>query len=200
MKTSTSKSSRWCCAPGRWRSRTLAHAAEDFKGNWTIMPSSEAGKVHFGLMHRHDGGNSNHESDWPTSAFQGLDLTRSRQTRRELHHHSRRGPVHLRRLPQRRRRRRHLPLRAGRADIAAAMSALGFAGIDDDKQFAMAVHDVSLDFAKAIKAERLTTWTPTSSSRSGIFDVTPAVHPRDARGRLAGDATRQAGRVPRSMA
>ena len=49
-------------------------AAEDFKGNWTISSSKQAGQVHFGLIHHMHGGNSQHQSDWPVSEFQGLDL------------------------------------------------------------------------------------------------------------------------------
>ena len=41
------------------------------------------------------------------------------------------------------------------ASYVKSMKALGFTGIDDEKQFAMAVHDVTLEFAKAMKAEKL---------------------------------------------
>ena len=51
-----------------------SHAGE-FKGNWTISPSTEAGQVQFSLIHRHDGGYSQSQSDWPVSEFQGLDLS-----------------------------------------------------------------------------------------------------------------------------
>ena len=36
----------------------VAHAAEEFKGNWTIRPAEAAGQVEFGLMHRMHGGRS----------------------------------------------------------------------------------------------------------------------------------------------
>src|SRR6187549_1343501 len=51
-----------------------ALAAEDFKGNWTLSASDQPGKVQFGLSHRMHGGSSQSESDWPVSAFQGLDF------------------------------------------------------------------------------------------------------------------------------
>jgi hypothetical protein len=75
MKTSTSKVLALVLCAWALVNVNVALAAEEFKGSWTISPSNEAGKVHFGLMHRHKGGNMNHESDWPVSAFQGLDLT-----------------------------------------------------------------------------------------------------------------------------
>ncbi|HEY6123077.1 MAG TPA: hypothetical protein VIV63_00385, partial [Steroidobacteraceae bacterium] len=52
-------------------------SAETFRGNWTIAPAKEAGKVRLALMHRMHGGSSHHESDWPASALQGLDLSAS---------------------------------------------------------------------------------------------------------------------------
>jgi hypothetical protein len=129
--------------------------ADDFKGTWTIRPAEEAGKIYFGLAHRRHGGNSQHESDWPTSAFQGLDL--ATRARHDVSFTITRD--------------------AGRFDcegflkdgegagtfkfalnpaFVKDMAALGFGGIDDEMQFGMAVHDVSLEFARQMKAERLT--------------------------------------------
>ena len=59
-------------------------------------------------------------------------------------------------------------------------SALGFSGIDDEEQVAMAVHDVTLDFARQMKGEQLQGSTPiahrvqepTKSRRSSF--ATPA--------------------------
>src|SRR5690349_21974167 len=108
--------------------------AEEFKGTWTIRPAEEAGKVYFGLAHRMHGGSSQHEDDWPTSAFQGLDLTT--RTRHDVTFNVSRD--------------------AGRIDCdgfikegegagtfkftanptyAKDMAALGFGDIDDEKQF-----------------------------------------------------------------
>jgi hypothetical protein len=172
MKTSTSKVLALVLCAWTLAMAPLASAAEDFKGSWTIMPSSEAGKVHFGLMHRHRGGSMNHESDWPTSAFQGLDLTA--RGKRDVNFNIVRdagrftcegylndqdGAGIFRFAPD--------------ARYAGAMAALGFAGVDDEKQFAMAVHDVTLDFAKAIKAERLSGMDTDKLIAFGIFDVTP---------------------------
>ena len=48
-----------------------ALAAEEFRGHWTLEPSKEADHVRFGLSHHSRDGSSQHESDWPVSAFQG---------------------------------------------------------------------------------------------------------------------------------
>ena len=131
-----------------------AQAAPEFKGNWTLSASDQPGQVQFGLSHRMQGGYSQSESDWPVSAFQGLDLgvqgkrdvqfTIARDAGRfscegYLNNGEGAGVFHF--TPD--------------ASYVHSMSALGFDGIDDEKQFAMAVHDVTLEFAKAMKDEKV---------------------------------------------
>src|SRR5690348_6710431 len=53
---------------------SAATFAAEMKGNWTLAPSKEAGQVQFGLYIRNDDSNLQTTSDWPTGAFQGLDL------------------------------------------------------------------------------------------------------------------------------
>ncbi len=53
---------------------SAATPAAEMKGNWTLSPSREAGQVQFGLYIRNEGNNIQSPSDWPISAFQGLDL------------------------------------------------------------------------------------------------------------------------------
>ena len=130
-----------------------AHA-EDFNGTWTIRPSEEAGQVYFGLQQHMHGGTSNNESDWLAGEFLGLDLaTRERHDvefsiardagRFEcdgfIKEGTGAGVFHF----------------TPNAGYAKEMAALGFNGIDDDKQFAMAVHDVSVEYAKEMKARNL---------------------------------------------
>jgi hypothetical protein len=132
---------------------TAAFAAEE--GSWTLLPADEAGKVHFTVLQRRARGTSQSGSDWPVSAFQGLDLaTRARHDVAFA-----------------------LVSDAGRLDcegyladgegvgtfrftpdpsFVPAMRDLGFGGIDEDEQFAMALHDVSLEFARQMKGENLT--------------------------------------------
>jgi len=131
-----------------------ACAAEDFRGSWTMMPSSEASQVRFGMSRRWNGNSSQHESDWPVSAFQGLDL--AQKARHDVQFTVARDAGVIRCEGY---------LKEGEgagvfhftpdSKYVQAMDALGFDGIDDEKQFAMALHDVSLEFARAMKAEKL---------------------------------------------
>ena len=130
----------------------FAPAADEFRGSWTIRPAEDAGNLYFGLARRHAGSSMNSESDWPRSVFQGLDLATT--ARHDVSFHITRD--------------------AGRIDCEGyleqgegagtfrftpdggyvqAMGALGFAGIEAEEQFAMAVHDVSLEFARQMKSQ-----------------------------------------------
>lgn len=123
-------------------------------GDWTIRKSDEAGKVEFSLMERHRGGNSNNESDWPASSFPGVDF--SKPGRQEVRFTISRdagkiqcdgyldngegaGVFHFEPDP----------------NYAREMHALGFS-VDEERQYSMAVLDVSLEFARQMKAENLT--------------------------------------------
>ena len=147
---------------------STAFAAEE--GSWTLMPAEEAGKVHLTVIQRHERGMSHSGSEWPVSALQGLDLTT---------------------------RARHdvtftIARDAGRFDcegyltdgegagvfrftpdpsFVGAMRDLGFGGIDEDEQFAMALHDVSLDFARQMQSENLTEMDSDKLIAFRIFDV-----------------------------
>lgn len=147
-------------------------AAEDFKGNWTISPSKKADQVHLALMHRMHGGSSHHESDWPASSLQGLDLAArgKRDVKFAILRDAGRfdckgylddgegaGVFHF----------------APDARFAQAMNTLGFTGIDEEKQFAMAVHDISVEFAKTMQAERLSGLDTDKLFAFRIHGVTP---------------------------
>jgi len=129
------------------------HAADVRSGDWTIRHSDEAGKVEFSLIEHHRGGNSNHESDWPTSSFSGVDF--SKTGRQDVHFTISRdagkiecegflnngegaGIFHFQPDP----------------NYAGEMHKLGF-DVDDEKQYGMAVQDVSLEFARQMKNEHL---------------------------------------------
>lgn len=128
-------------------------AAELHRGDWTISKSGDPGKVEFSLIEHDHGRNSNHESDWPASAFQGVDFSKpGRQDVRFtitrdagkidcegfLDNGEGAGLFHFQ--PD--------------ANYARDMNSLGFP-IDDEKQFAMAVQDVSLQFAREMKNQHL---------------------------------------------
>jgi hypothetical protein len=129
------------------------HAAETRSGSWAMTKSDDPGKVEFAIMEHHHDGNSNHQSDWPMSAFQGVDFSKSgRQDVRFtiardagkidcegfLDNGEGAGTFHFQ--PD--------------ANYPRAMQSLGFP-IDDEKQFDMAVMDVGLDFARQMNNEHL---------------------------------------------
>jgi hypothetical protein len=122
-------------------------------GDWTISKSYEAGKVEFSLIEHHHGGMSNHQSDWPASSFDGVDF--SKPGRQDVHFVITRdagkldcegflndgegaGIFHFQPDP----------------NYPREMQSLGFP-IDEQKQFNMAVEDVSLQFARQMKRESL---------------------------------------------
>jgi hypothetical protein len=122
-------------------------------GDWTIHKSEQAGKVEFALIEHHNGGNSNHEDEWPTSVFVGVDFSKSgRQDVRftitrdagkldcegYLKDGEGAGIFHFEANP----------------DYARQMKAIGFP-LDDENQYSMAIMDVSLDFAREMKGEHL---------------------------------------------
>ena len=130
------------------------HAAEARTGDWTISKSDEPGKVEFSLIEHHHGGTSSHQSDWPVSSFKGVDFSKAgRQDVRFtitrdagkidcegfLNDGEGAGIFHFQADP----------------NYAREMQPLGFS-IDDEKQFSMAVQDVSLEFARQMKNEHLT--------------------------------------------
>jgi hypothetical protein len=122
-------------------------------GDWTIRKSNEAGKVEFSLREHHHGGDSSNESEWPASSFPGVDFSKS--GRQDVHFTVTRdagkiecegflnngdgaGVFHFQ--PD--------------ASYAGEMHALGFP-VDEEKQYSMALHDVSLEFAGQMKNEHL---------------------------------------------
>ena len=128
-------------------------AAEVRSGDWTISKSEAAGKVEFSLIEHHHGGTSSLQSDWSASAFLGVDF--SKPGRQDVHFTIKRdagkidcegflndgegaGLFHFQPDP----------------NYPREMQALGFS-VDDEKQFAMTVQDVSLEFAKQMKNEHL---------------------------------------------
>jgi len=130
-----------------------SRTAEVRRGDWTISKSDEAGKVEFSLIEHHHGGQSNHQSDWPMSAFQGVDFSKAgRQDVRFtisrdagklncegfLNDGEGAGLFHFEPNPE----------------FTRQMDSLGFS-VDEEKQYAMAIQDVSYDFARQMKSEHL---------------------------------------------
>ena len=133
------------------------HAAESHgevrSGDWTLSKSDIPGKVEFSLIEHHHGGQSNHQSDWPATLFQGVDF--SKPGRQDVHFTISRdaGKIDCEGF-----------LNNGEgaglfhfqpdSNYPREMQALGFP-VDDEKQYSMAIMDVTLDFAKQMKNEHL---------------------------------------------
>jgi hypothetical protein len=132
---------------------TQNRAADIRNGQWTIGKSDNPARVEFSLSEHHHGGNSNDESDWPTSSFPGIDFSKSgRQDVRFvitrdagkiecegfLNNGEGAGVFHFSPDP----------------NYVREMKALDFT-VDEDQQYGMAVHDVSLEFARQMKSKHL---------------------------------------------
>src|SRR5262245_6469398 len=133
---------------------SAAFGAGPSRGTWTIQPSKQAGMVNFGLKYRDGDNHSQHDSDWPVKSLEGLDLstpgrhdvtfTINREAGRifgEGFLKDGEGAGTFRFEPD--------------PKFVPAMSKLGFGDIDEYKQFAMTVFDVTTEFARAMKAENL---------------------------------------------
>src|SRR5580658_9384206 len=118
-------------------------AAENLSGSWTIERSDEPGKVEFTLIHHEQGNSSTHSSAWPLSVFVGLDVSKpgkqevkftiTRDAGRldcegYLNDGEGAGTFHFQ----------------ADSNYKSEMNSLGFTGIDTQKQFSMALLDVSL--------------------------------------------------------
>src|SRR5436853_1857912 len=131
-----------------------ALGSESQSVDWTIRRSEIAGKVEFSLMDSRAGRHFHYSSEWPASDFSGLDFSKAGQQEVHftiardagkfecegfLHDGEGAGLFHFLADPK----------------YPQEMKSLGFERIDEDKQWAMAIHDVSLKFARDIKAENL---------------------------------------------
>jgi hypothetical protein len=129
-------------------------AADVRSGDWTIRRSDDPGKVEFSLIEHHRGGDSSHESEWPMSSFPGVDFSKpGRQDVRFtisrdagkiecegfLNDSEGAGIFHFQPDP----------------NYAREMHQLDFS-VDEEKQYSMAVEDVSLEFARQMRNEHLT--------------------------------------------
>jgi hypothetical protein len=135
------------------KNRAAEVQGEVRSGDWTVSKSDSPGKVEFSLIEHHHGGQSSHQSDWSASLFQGVDF--SKPGRQEVHFTITRdagkidcegylnngegaGLFHFQPDP----------------NYPREMQAVGFS-IDEEKQFNMAVMDVTVEFAKQMKSEQL---------------------------------------------
>src|SRR5258707_9943645 len=131
-----------------------ALGGESQSGDWTTRRSDGQGRVEFSLMDSRAGHHFHSSSDWPASDFSGVDL--AKPGRQEVHFTIARdaGKFECEGFL-------HDGEGAGLFHFTAdpkyqqEMKSLGFERVDGDKQWAMAIHDVSLKFARDIKAQNL---------------------------------------------
>jgi hypothetical protein len=126
-------------------------SAQTQTGEWTLSRSDDQGKVRFSLQSSKDGKHFNTSSDWNASDFHGLDwstpgrhdvrFTISRDAGTiecEGFLKDREGAGLFTFLPN--------------PQYSSEMQALGFPGVSSEEQFAFAIHDVSLAFARQMKS------------------------------------------------
>jgi hypothetical protein len=131
-----------------------SRATDVRSGDWTIHKSDDAAKVEFSLIDHHHGGDSIHESDWAVSSFSGVDFSKAgRQDVRftvtrdagkiacEGFLNNGEGAGTFRFEPD--------------PNYAREMRGLNLS-VDEEKQYTMAVQDISLAFARQMQAEHLT--------------------------------------------
>jgi hypothetical protein len=143
--------------------------ADPFKGTWTMRASEQPGKVYFGLSYTRKSGHSQHESDWDIASFIGLDRAPSKHdvkfaVARDAGRFDCSGYLENAEGAG-------IFLFTPNPEFAKEMAALGFTGIDEDRQFAMAVHDVTVEFARMMKAEKLTRLDTDKLIAFRIFNV-----------------------------
>ena len=122
-------------------------------GSWTMQRSDEAGKVEFGLISRQHHGSSTHESTWAQNSFTGIDFSKS--GKQDVHFSINRDAGKLE-------CEGYLNNAEGAGtfhffpdpNFPAAMRKLDFS-VDEDKQYEMAVQDVTVDFARQMREEHL---------------------------------------------
>ena len=132
----------------------VTRAVEAFRGSWTLRGSDEPGRIQFALIRQQHGHSSIDESTWPLSALVGLDtldpaspgvkFTVTRDAGRLLCEgrlNNREGAGVFQYLAD--------------SKFWSEMSSMGFIGIDEETQFSMMAVDVTLAFAREMKAEHL---------------------------------------------
>lgn len=154
------------------KNRAAGTSGDVHSGDWTIRKSEEAGKVEFSLIEHHRGGNSSHESDWLMGSFPGVDF--SKPGRQDVHFTIARdagkiecegflnngegaGLFHFQPDP----------------NYAREMRALDFS-VDEERQYSMAAQDVSLEFSRQMRNERLEDLDTDKLIAFRIFDVNAA--------------------------
>ncbi len=129
-------------------------AADVRNGRWTISKSKEPDKIDFSLIEHHRGGDSSSESNWGTASFPGVDFSKSglQDVRFTISRDA--GKIECEGFLNNEEGAETFHFQPD-PNYAREMQALGFL-VDEEKQYDMAVQDVSLEFAREMRDERLT--------------------------------------------
>lgn len=147
-----------------------ARASEMSSGEWTMQRSDTPGAVRFSMRSARGAQSFHTSSDWPKSEFSGLDFSRSGAQEVRFTVDRDAGKFNFEGV-----------LRDGAgagsfqfvpdARYVQEMKALGFGGAED-MQMALAIHDVSLSFARDMKKAQLKDLDTTKLLAFRIHDVT----------------------------
>ena len=126
-------------------------SAQAQTGEWTLSQSDDQGNVRFSLQSSKDGKHSNTSSDWNASDFHGLDW--STPGRHDVRFTISRdaGTIECEGFLKGREGAGLFTFRPN-PQYSSEMQALGFPGVSSEEQFAFAIHDVSLAFARQMKS------------------------------------------------
>ena len=125
--------------------------AQITKGEWTLGRSADPAKLRFSLQSSWDGGNHfSSSSDWNPADFHGLDL--SNTSRHDVRFTIARdaGQIECEGFLKDAEGAGLFTFHPN-PQYTAQMAAAGFPGITGDRQFAFALHDVSVSFAQEMK-------------------------------------------------
>jgi len=162
-------------------------AAETHSGSWTINKSDIAGKVEFMISEHRRGGTSSHSSDWAMSDFPGLDFSKSGHQEVQFTIMRDAGKIECEGYSKDGEGAGTFHFQPD-ANYPREMKDLGFP-IDDEKQFTMAVEDVSLAFAREMKNEHIEGLDADKLIAFRIFKVDAAfIHALRAEGLKASDS------------
>jgi hypothetical protein len=129
----------------------LALAAVDH-GEWTLSSSGLPGKVEFSLQSSwSDDHHFSTSSDWSISDLRGLDWSTAGKHDVRFTIARDAGTIECEGFVRDGSGAGLFTFHAN-PQYASEMAALGFSGVSDERQFAFAIHDVSLAFARDIKA------------------------------------------------
>jgi len=125
-----------------------ALGGESQSGDWTIRRSDVPGKVEFSLMDSRAGHHFHTSSDWRRAIFPAWIFPRPGGRKFILRSRGTQENSNARDFCTTARAR---TIHFSATEVSAGMKSLGFERIDGDKQWAMAIHDVSLNSRRTSK-------------------------------------------------